>query len=1127
MYATPKRLLRSNLIFLAAVLVAMTFSQSGRAQSGCVIDQGQDPLDVLNTLTVRHRLWILQDITGSMDADFGDVDRDVPGGDSASENRIEAAVFLLRRFVQNAKDAAGNPLVNLSYSVFGGCTPDANDECDSCDIGATLEIKPAACGNDSTQAVYDRIKVERRHRTPIGMALKQTSLEISDFIRGAPKVAGQKDFILLVTDGEENCIDSGYIDGMIKFDSLDPTKWEQADSESDYRTIRAGLEGRDALSRIDSQLLDGSRGDIFTIGMGLSNDGRRRTNHIAWQASNDRRGAIFANNPTQFDEALKAVLNQIALPATTVSLTGQVVGTVKELVQGEVPVERNGASVYGTDSTVRVADVDVTFVDNPSDAQRQGNLTAAMKSRRAVSRNRNNVLLRTQTEYPGFRTHLYAQKAFNTVPVLDGSGNPMLDGNGDSVTKRVPGSFETFWDAGEKLQELRPQDRNIFFDGGNGARKGKLIPFRVDRDPNRGVTPRQLGVGPRFLDELDPAVNGGANTPEDAAKMVEFVIRGYRLSVHKDTGTFYTPGGALNVSEKECDEPACANTWKLRDATHAGPSLSINPARSPDDAPPDPPNQPVAKSYSEFFWKKYNRLSVAWLSTNGGMIHGFRADTGVEVFAYVPSDVIPKLADLVRVLVSKNSNTRDHVYTASGACTVEDVFLRRGVKLENPGFIPDDDWHTVLACGRGPGGKALTALDITDLPDWSPGQPVKINANDDENVKVLFNRQSGDVYSRDAAPLDGLGQTWSTPALGHVNVNRGTPARAEPQAVLFAGSGYGCRGTSEGKFFYVFRLEDGAVLARYGDPRDPRSYASQPIPQNPQGAIKDNVLAAPPTPFNPHFYDPSGTNKTDYVTRVFVPDLLGNVFKLDTSSPDLSRWRWSLFYAFATNPNPLVARDQPIAAPVALLYRPNAPGPYVFAGAGNDTRITKTDDARFYMVGIKDDEPMGDTSVPPTRAQEITVQAGSDLLPAGGPFILPLGFGERVYTGPTTTADSGSGAGGSVFFSASRSGDLSADCQSSFVSSLYGFYANTGLGIFPEDLSQSSSRRDLESGKITTAYARDGRLYVGLSGGFGLEGRLARVYGPATLPPDLFQGPGGGLRSGTQIRVERITESVF
>ena len=101
------------------------------------------------------------------------------------------------------------------------------------------------------------------------------------------------------------------------------------------------------------------------------------------------------------------------------------------------------------------------------------------------------------------------------------------------------------------------------------------------------------------------------------------------------------------------------------------------------------------------------RTPLVFVAANDGMLHAFKASTGAEVYAYLPSAVITaNLANLANS--SYGSTTVPHQYYNDGELTIADAFFGSA-------------WHTVLVgtTGRGP-AEAVYALDITNPASITP-----------------------------------------------------------------------------------------------------------------------------------------------------------------------------------------------------------------------------------------------------------------------------------------------------------------------------------------------------------------------------------------------------------------------
>ena len=98
--------------------------------------------------------------------------------------------------------------------------------------------------------------------------------------------------------------------------------------------------------------------------------------------------------------------------------------------------------------------------------------------------------------------------------------------------------------------------------------------------------------------------------------------------------------------------------------------------------------------YGAFVQSKASRTPVIYVGANDGMLHGFNATTGAETFAFIPKEVIPRLARL-----TDPGYTHEHF--VDGDLTVADAYWGNA-------------WRSVLVGTLGRGGKSVFALDVTD-----------------------------------------------------------------------------------------------------------------------------------------------------------------------------------------------------------------------------------------------------------------------------------------------------------------------------------------------------------------------------------------------------------------------------
>lgn len=96
------------------------------------------------------------------------------------------------------------------------------------------------------------------------------------------------------------------------------------------------------------------------------------------------------------------------------------------------------------------------------------------------------------------------------------------------------------------------------------------------------------------------------------------------------------------------------------------------------------------------------RAGMIYVGANDGMLHAFSAASGNELWAYVPSQVMPRLHKL-----ADKSYGNKHEYFVDASPVVQEVKI-------------GSDWRTVLVTGLGAGGRAYIAIDVTSPTDPKP-----------------------------------------------------------------------------------------------------------------------------------------------------------------------------------------------------------------------------------------------------------------------------------------------------------------------------------------------------------------------------------------------------------------------
>lgn len=208
-----------------------------------------------------------------------------------------------------------------------------------------------------------------------------------------------------------------------------------------------------------------------------------------------------------------------------------------------------------------------------------------------------------------------------------------------------------------------------------------------------------------------------------------------------------------------------------------------------------------AAPYSAFASTNNGRRGMVYVGANDGMLHGFDANTGDEVFAFIPSPVFSRLPSLAL-------KTYSHEFYVDGSPSMGDVFYSGA-------------WHTVLAGGLNKGGRGIYALDITN-----PGTL----ASAENNPSGILLWEFTDANDAD------LGLTYSQPAI--VKLQNGT------WAAVF-GNGYNSPGGKA--VLYIVDIANGNLIKKF-------DTGTLPVPT---GVTWDNGLSTP------SLVDTNGDHKVD------------------------------------------------------------------------------------------------------------------------------------------------------------------------------------------------------------------------------------------------------------------------
>lgn len=151
--------------------------------------------------------------------------------------------------------------------------------------------------------------------------------------------------------------------------------------------------------------------------------------------------------------------------------------------------------------------------------------------------------------------------------------------------------------------------------------------------------------------------------------------------------------------------------------------------------------------------------SVLFVGTNEGYLHAIDADSGRELFAFMPSELLKNIK-----LQYENNPSTEHVYGVDGPMKLWlDDMNKNGVK--------DSNEDAYLYFGLRRGGGSYYALKLNNNMDVAPTLAWKVDASSDSN-------------------FSNLGYTWSEPTFAKLRYEKNGTDTRKPKPVLVFGGGY-------------------------------------------------------------------------------------------------------------------------------------------------------------------------------------------------------------------------------------------------------------------------------------------------------------------------------------------------
>lgn len=325
-------------------------------------------------------------------------------------------------------------------------------------------------------------------------------------------------------------------------------------------------------------------------------------------------------------------------------------------------------------------------------------------------------------------------------------------------------------------------------------------------------------------------------------------------------------------------------------------------------------------NHATFRTAQATRTPTLYVGANDGMLHGFNANNGAELMAYVPRGIYPKLRAYTQESYAHEYSVDGHPFTGDA-----DVSGRLDTTTTTP------DWRTILVSGLGAGGKGYFILDVTNPTD----------------PQVMYDN---------TLPSDNdVGHIFSLPVVDAVNGSRSEQIvkMNNGRWAVVMGNGYNSQN------------ERPVLLIQYldGDRSLQKIVANVTMAQS-------NGLSAP------RLIDVNGDGKVDLA---YSGDLQGNMWKFNLTSATASQWAVAGTGPLFTAQFPLGTRQPITVAPVWMA--PPQGGIQIAFGTGrNVTEADRSNTATQTIYSIWDSSAYASSTTTVTVTSNMTAITGRSQL---------------------------------------------------------------------------------------------------------------------------------------------------
>ncbi len=484
----------------------------------------------------------------------------------------------------------------------------------------------------------------------------------------------------------------------------------------------------------------------------------------------------------------------------------------------------------------------------------------------------------------------------------------------------------------------------------------------LDADADGGLTPEE-----RVIFTYDPSSNSGMPFRyNELTANQQLTLDENEVNFIRGERTFEEPGGTLR---ERLDEEGLLGDIVNSSPVFVGEPRGINRDQSPF---------PVDDLYSQWVNDVKDRRKIVYVGANDGMLHGFDAETGVEVMGYVPNMIMDASLPYSNKLNNFPSAFYLHDYYVDLSPRLNDVYMR-------PSTSSSKQWLTTLVGGLGAGGKSFFALNVTDpdtqFADEATAKDAVLweftDADDTYPVDTSGNPLGGSVGAItdfDGNPVKDMGYSLSLPVVTMSNI-LDTDNENEWVAIF----GNGTNSTSGIATLFVLFMDRGLDGWQSGDFVKLSTGYGVPLPGEPLEGFP-NALGSPTA---------VDKNLDGTVDLVYAGDRLGNLFRFEVEGANTNSWKVvRLFTANYEDGNGDVT-IQPILSRPLVVKHPEKNGFLVTFGTGSfitDEDGSDTDIQSIYTIW----DPL--VSSPPTAndntkevrlvEQEITNVVDDSLDPA-------------------------------------------------------------------------------------------------------------------------------------------------